>query len=152
MLCYRIVKPAHAASALSGEGARVFGGRWNPPGRACVYTAESRALAVLEMLVHLTGRSRALPYRLLTVEVPDDSLVGTLQLPAGWGATPGGRASQGLGEDWLRSGEAVALRVPSVIIPEEFNLLLNPLAPGYERVRVLDERDFQLDLRLAAAD
>ncbi len=151
MLCHRIVTPRHLDRALDGEGARLYGGRWNPPGWRCVYAAGSRSLAVLEMLVHLTGRSRGLTYHLLTLEVPDDGIVDTAvdRLPPGWDATPAGNASQGVGSAWLQAGQAVALRVPSVIIPEETNFLLNPAAPGFGDIRVIGERTFQLDLRLS---
>lgn len=152
MLCYRIVKASHASNPLGGEGARLYGGRWNPPGWRCVYVAESRALAVLEMLVHLTGRARALPFRLLTIQVPDESIAAVSRLPDGWSASPPGMGSQTVGEAWLREGRALSLRVPSIIIPEESNLLLNPAASGFERVEVLDQREFQLDLRLAKAE
>jgi RES domain-containing protein len=148
MFCYRIVKAAHASDPLSGEGARLFGGRWNPPGWRCVYAAESRALAVLEMLVHLAGRARSLPFRLLTIEVPDELVSPMPALPEDWDVMPAGRVSQLLGEAWLRMGETVGLRVPSVIIPEESNVLLNPQTPGFDRVEVVDRRDFALDLRV----
>ena len=144
MRCYRIVHCRHAASALSGEGARLYGGRWSPAGRPCVYAAESRALAALEMLVHLTGRSRTPPYRLLTIEVPDDSVPRAAHPPPGWDAMPPGNSSQSIGAEWLRAGQTMALMVPSVIIPEESILLLNPRAPGFDTIRVLDERDLHL--------
>lgn len=149
MRCYRIVSPRHAATALSGEGARLYGGRWNHPGWRCVYAAESRALAVLELLVHLTGKSRALPYRLLTVEVPDEAVLPAGALPDGWNATPAGGASQSVGTEWLRARKSAALRVPSVLIPEESNLLINPDAASFAEIRIVAERDFQLDLRFA---
>lgn len=146
---FRIVRPVHAASALSGEGARLHGGRWNPPGWRCVYAAESRALAVLEMLVHLTGATRSLSYRLLTLEF-DDSLVGrSAPLPSGWDQHPAGSASQNIGLEWLRSARSAALRVPSVLLPEEGNFLINPSAPGFEEIRITEEREFQLDFRFA---
>lgn len=148
MRCYRIVQPRHAAAALSGEGARLYGGRWNLPGWRCVYAAESRALAVLELLVHLTGRSRGLTYRLLTLEMPETVVATPTSFPAGWEASPAGGPSQAFGTEWLRGGKCSALRVPSVLIPEESNVLLNPDAAGFGEVRVISERDFQLDLRL----
>lgn len=149
MRCYRIVRPAYAASALSGEGARLYGGRWNPPGWRCVYAAESRALAVLELLVHLTGRSRGLTYRLLTLEVDKKAPSETPSLPSDWAAQPAGKSSQTIGLDWLKAARSPAMRVPSVLIPEEHNLLLNPAAPGFKKIRIIEEREFQLDLRLA---
>ncbi|MEM1083705.1 MAG: RES family NAD+ phosphorylase [Verrucomicrobiota bacterium] len=150
MHCYRIAKPAYAASALSGEGARLYGGRWNPPGLRCVYAAESRSLAVLELLVHLNGRSRAMKFKLLTIEFDGGFLAEASRLPAGWDAHPAGKSSQSIGKDWLSAAKKPALRVPSVVIPEETNLLLNPAAPGFEHIRVIEEQDFQLDPRLAA--
>ncbi|MCB1230165.1 MAG: RES family NAD+ phosphorylase [Verrucomicrobiae bacterium] len=149
MRCFRIVRPHYAASALSGEGARFYGGRWNLPGWRCVYAAESRALAVLELLVHLTGKSRGLTYRLLTVEVPEATVANAGSLPDGWSVSPPGPHSQNLGTEWLRASNTAALRVPSVLIPEESNVLLNPDAAGFGDIRVVDERDFQLDLRFA---
>jgi len=151
MRCYRIVRPAYAASALSGEGARLYGGRWNPPGWRCVYAAESRALAVLELLVHLTGRSRSLEFCLLTLELDDDHVSEAPSLPRDWSAHPAGKSSQSIGLEWLKTSRTPAMRVPSVLIPEEHNLLLNPSAPGFDQIRIIEERDFRLDLRLSAA-
>lgn len=149
MLCYRIVSPRWADSALSGEGARLYGGRWNSPGRHCVYAAESRSLAVLEMSVHLVGPARGAEWTLLTIEMPDGETAKPSHLPDGWSAMPAGAASQSVGDAWLEQGTALALEVPSVIIPEEMNLLINPEGAGFDSVKVIDRRKFQLDLRLA---
>jgi RES domain-containing protein len=101
------------------------------------------------MLVHLTGRSRGLVYRLITLDIPDDSVavVPPASLPVGWDALPAGAVSQAVGENWLRSGRMLALRVPSVLIPEESNLLLNPQAARFDEARIVEEREFRLDLR-----
>jgi len=148
MLCYRIVRPARVATALSGEGARLYGGRWNPPGMRCVYAAESRALGILEMLVHLTGRTRALPYRVLTLEVDERLVAPDRGAPVGWDAHPAGPVSQGHGGVWLEAARFAALRVPSVVVPEESNLLLNPQGPGFASIRIVEEAVFRLDRRL----
>lgn len=149
MHCFRIVKPGFAATALSGEGARLYGGRWNPPGWHCVYAAESRALAMLELLVHLTGRSRALKFRLLTLEIDKAAVLEARHLPDDWNAHPAGRAPQMVGQAWLQASKSPVLRVPSVLVPEESNFLLNPQAPGFDKIRVVEERELSLDLRLA---
>ena len=149
MICYRISKPAYASTALSGEGARLYGGRWNPPGYRCVYAAGSRALAVLEMLVHLSPEARGMEYRLLALEVPDELFAPRRTPPPGWEQHPAGTPSHNHGKDWLKLGRHAALSVPSVVIPEEENILLNPAAPGFERVRIAGESVFKLDLRLA---
>lgn len=149
---WRVVKRRHAAEAFSGEGARRFGGRWNSPGRSVVYTAESRALAVLEVLAGL-GSTRPLPaYVLLPVRFPDD-LVEELppsELPEGWDARPPGSASQGMGNAWLDSGRSAVLRVPSVIVPAEANYLLNPAHEAFRQIVVGVAEDFTVDPRLAS--
>ncbi len=148
MRCYRIVKPAYVSTALSGEGARLYGGRWNPPGHRCVYAAGTRALAVLEMMVHLTPASRGIEFRLLELDLPDELVAPPLFPYSGWNDQPAGPVSQNAGLEWLKAARHVALPVPSVVIPEERNILLNPAAPGFERVKILTESRFQLDLRL----
>lgn len=147
MRCYRIVKPAYVATALSGEGARLYGGRWNPPGHRCVYAAATRALAVLEMLVHLTPASRGIEFRLLELDVPDELVAPRLVTRSGWNDHPAGLASQDAGLLWLKAALHVALPVPSVVIQDESNLLLNPAALGFERVQITAETSFQLDQR-----
>lgn len=149
MRCYRIVRPQWAKSALSGEGARLYGGRWNSSGRRCVYAAESRSLAILELLVHLVGPARGTEWSLLTIELPDESVPSPSHLLDGWDAMPAGSSSQFVGDAWLASEAALALRVPSVVVPEESNLLINPDAAGFDSVEIVEQRTFQLDLRLA---
>jgi len=149
MRCYRIVRAAYASTALSGEGARLYGGRWNPPGLRCVYAAGSRALAVLEMLVHLSPKTRGIEYRLIEVDVPDNLVGPQFLMPEGWNVHPAGTSSQQYGAQWLKSARHVALRVPSVVIPQEYNVILNPEAAGFDRIRLIDESSFKLDLRLA---
>lgn len=152
MRCYRIVRPVHAGTALSGEGARLYGGRWNPPGWRCVYAAGSRALAILEMLVHLSPATRGLEYRLLEIEVPDREIAPPRNLPSRWDAHPAASQSQNHGMGWLKEGRHSALQVPSVLIPEENNVLLNPEAPGFKRVKIVGEREFRLDLQLSRTE
>lgn len=137
---WRIVAPRWADSAFSGEGARKYGGRWNSPGRAVVYLAGSRALAALEMLVHLTTPdSRAKPYVLREARIPRE-----------WIADPGKRGEDPVtaGDRWLASRRSLALRVPSVLIPEEPNYLLNPAHPEFRRVRFGAATEFRFDPRM----
>jgi len=154
MLVYRIIKPQFAASALSGEGARRYGGRWNPPGIGCVYAAGSRALAALELLVHASPELLRVEFLLLEIELPDALIETGLRPPPNWDGLPAGAASQDFGANWLRrsltAGKA-ALAVPSILMPEETNYLLNPLHPAWRDVRIGKRRRFQLDARLGAA-
>jgi len=154
MLVYRIIKPAFAASALSGEGARRYGGRWNPPGIACVYAAGSRALAALELLVHASPELLRIEYQLLEIELPDALIETGLHPPPNWDELPAGAASQDFGANWLRqwlTGAKAALAVPSILIPEETHYLLNPLHPAWRDVRIGKRRRLHLDPRLACA-
>jgi len=137
---YRIVAPRWADSAFSGEGAQKYGGRWNSPGRRVVYLADTRALAALEMLVHLTTpSSRAKPYTQFEAILPAECIVPADDDP---------RDRRGFGDRWLAEGRSLALRVPSVLIPEEPNYLLNPAHPDFDRIRIRKEGGFGFDPRL----
>lgn len=127
---------------LSGEGARLHGGRWNSPGRPVVYLAAEPSLAVLEVRVHLDLPLDLMPpdYVLLTVEVPDTLAVEQLAQ-----APDDARAA---GDGWLDQGRTALLSVPSVIVPEARNLLLNPRHADAGRVRVAAVRPFGFDPRL----
>jgi RES domain-containing protein len=147
---WRIIKPKHAKAAFTGEGARLYGGRWNSPGVPAIYTADSRALAVLEVLVHLDAPALLDRYELIEVEM-DPSLILTLELnefPRNWRETPPPTRLQEIGDAWFIAGKSVALRVPSALIPRESNILLNPKHPDFEKVRIGKPFGFQYDARL----
>ena len=150
ILAYRIVAPKWASTALSGEGSRLYGGRWNSPGLAMVYLSGSRALAALELLVHLTTpETRIIPRVLVTVKIPRALIGGRLWTAPGWQAEPPGKSSTDQGDDWLRTSSSAAVRAPSVLVPEEDNILLNPLHPDFSKVTVLESRTFSFDPRFA---
>ncbi len=148
---YRIVQTRWAATAMSGEGARIAGGRWNPPGLPAVYLAESRALAALEILVHAPREALRLDWRILTVEVPDDAIesVDAAGLPPAWRLLPSSPIARRIGESWLRAGNSPALRLPSAIIPEEYVLLVNPRHEAMAHLRVSKPADFHFDPRFS---
>lgn len=136
---YRIVAPRWRNFAFSGEGAAKYGGRWNSPGRRVVYLADSRALAALEMLVHLTTPgSRAKPYLIFEVRIPAASILDAAK------AGP----SVEIGDAWLKSGRSLALRVPSVLVPGECNFALDPGHPGMDGLRIGPPVEFRFDARL----
>lgn len=147
-LFYRIVQSHWAASALDGEGARKYGGRWNAPGLPAVYLAESRALAVLEILVHAPREALRLEWRVIEVDVPGEWMEDLGKPPAGWRDQPTSDGARGVGNAWLRSFRSLALRVPSVIVPEECALLLNPLHPKMAALRSSGAKVFSFDPRL----
>jgi RES domain-containing protein len=149
MLLHRIAKTRYAQD-LSGTGARLFGGRWNPKGQAVLYTSENRALAALEFLVHLEATAPPEDFNLLTLTVPDGlemSTYSAADLPLGWNDYPY-QVSVQVGKKWLKEVKTLLLQVPSTIIQQEYNILLNPLHPAFLEVRLLSIEPFGFDSRL----
>lgn len=145
---WRLCRAAYRA--LDGEGARLWGGRWNSPGRPVVYAAGTLALAALEYLAHVDPEDVPDDLVALGIALPDGAPVRVLtvdDLPDGWRA-PGAAACLAIGDAWLAAGDALALRVPSALVPEEVNLLLDPKHPAMGAVRVVAERPFAFDPRL----
>ncbi|HWW72571.1 MAG TPA: RES family NAD+ phosphorylase [Duganella sp.] len=121
--------PTYAANDLSGTGAKTTGGRWNSKGTAVVYCAANIALATLETVHYLSGGG--LPYNryLVRIDIPDAVWAARHvldPLPGGWDAIPGGMSARAAGDAWIASGATALLQVPSVIVPEEYNILINP--------------------------
>jgi RES domain-containing protein len=139
------------ASVLNGEGAKLYGGRWNEIGTSAIYTSESRALAVLEYTVNIN--IDAIPRRLsiTTIEVKGTTFTNKIpNLPGDWRASPVPASTQGFGTRQLNAAKYSILVFPSAIIPEEFNYILNPLHPAGS-FKVLDVSDFIYDLRIKTA-
>jgi RES domain-containing protein len=148
---YRICRAAHRA--LDGEGARRYGGRWTEPGLVVVYASTTRALAALELLIHLDPSEAPRDLVLLTIDVPDDVTMADVtadELPSGWAEVAEHPACQARGGTWARGGASVGLRVPAAPVPEEENVVLNPAHPEFSRVAVVAERPFRFDPRLLA--
>ena len=147
---WRVVKRLHAATAFDGKAAQRFGGRWNSPGRRAVYASATKSLAVLEVLVHLDV-GRPLPRFVAFAFDVDDALVDRLavtQLPRDWRTGHGLLGTQQLGDAWLAAAATLALAVPSAIMPEESNYLLNPAHAAFGRLRFGRPMAFLLDARL----
>jgi len=148
MEAWRITRARKAADAFSGEGARRFGGRWNSPGVRLVYTAGSRSLAILEVLAHLTTSAPLNHYLLYRIEC-EKALVQVLaDLPPGWDAEPPTAASQSAGDAWAASATHPVLSVPSAVVPEERNYLLNPAHPEFARIVIAKPAAYRIDPRL----
>ena len=147
---WRVVKAKHLSGAFDGEGARRGGGRWNSPGLAMVYTAQSAALAALEMLVHLNSGALLSSYVLIPCSFPQRAVLrlDRTRLPAGWRAHPAVPQLQLLGDAWLKNGLSAVLDVPSVIIQSESNYLLNPVHPDFASIDVGPAQPFDFDTRL----
>ena len=138
MIAWRLCRRPHAD--LTGEGASRFGGRWNSPGRPVVYLAEHPALAALELRVHLDLPFDLLPvdFVLMRVAVPDSPDI----------APPPSTATVATGDSWLTEATAATLRVPSVLVPHSWNVLLNPRHPNAVQVEVQGIEPFGFDARL----
>jgi RES domain-containing protein len=153
MRLWRLCKAEHAATAFTGEGALLYAGRWHHAGTRVVYAAESRSLAVLEQLVHLS-RNRLPPrFVCFAVDVPEDLDVPSVspeELPPDWRRQPGPPALRDLGTKWAESRTSACLAVPSAVVPGERNVLLNPEHPDFARLAIGEAEPFELDERLAA--
>ena len=145
---YRLVQARWAHDAMSGEGARIAGGRWNPPGLPAVYLAGSRSLAALEIVVHAPREVLSLEWRIFEVGVPDEMIETARRLPKDWQGLPSSPAARRFGEAWLRESRSLALRVPSAIVSQESILLLNPRHRGVAEIRVSKPEDFRFDPRI----
>ena len=148
---FRLCKTKHMATAFSGEGARLNGGRWNSPGLAVVYTSSSLSLATLEVLVHLEDPdSFARLFSWIPLEIPDAAAetLDPTNLAAGWHDDETNSASRSMGDAWLRSKRTAVLAVPSVVTPGEWNFLLSPSHPRFSEIRIGTARRFQPDPRL----
>lgn len=150
MLVYRIAKRDVVAD-LSGTGARLFGGRWNHRGTAVVYTSETRSLAMVEYLVHLSLSNAPRGLMIATIEIPDSIVpedIPRASLPKGWRDYPPPRGVADLGTRWAKSKKSLFLRVPSAVVKQEYNILINPLHSEMPRVVLREVEAFEFDKRL----
>jgi RES domain-containing protein len=137
--------------ALDGEGAHVNGGRWNSEGTGVVYTSSTLALAALEYLVHVDPPDVPADLVAMRIEVPDEvpgDAVDTEDLPRDWNEVPDHPACLDHGDAWAAAARTLLLRVPSAIVPEEHNILLNPRHLDAARIAVIAVRPFAFDRRL----
>jgi RES domain-containing protein len=146
---WRLTKARYLGTAWDGEGARRTGGRWNSAGTAVVYTSATLSLALVEALVHLP--SGVLPAFVAVPLEIDDSLVTVLEakdLPGDWRRDPAPPSTRAVGDAWVVASASAALRVPSVVVPMEFNYVLNPRHPDFARVVIGAAMPFPFDPRL----
>jgi len=147
---WRICLPEYADTAYSGIGAEKFGGRFNTPGHALVYTSESLSLALLEMLVQTNGVNRLSRQICIPAEIDKTSIITYRDedLPNNWNRIPYTRVTQELGNNWLREEKSLAIRVPSVVVPQEYNCLINPNHPDFESIIIKEPFPVPFDHRL----
>lgn len=149
MTLYRIAKCIYV-NDLSGAGARLYGGRWNSVGQSMVYLASSSALAVLEVLVHLSPTIFPGDFCLAEFEAPDNDIlnIDINSLPETWQDPSPPNALKQLGNEFLKQQKHLLMKVPSVIVSNDFNYLLNPLHPQASKVKLVSQQSFSFDKRL----
>lgn len=150
---WRIVKGSRLADALSGEGARLAGGRWNHPGTPVVYASETLSLAALELFIHFSRKDMAISRTLVAIPIliPDSLVafeVSANELKDGWRSSPPPDSTRDLGSQWARNGASPLLSVPSAIIPEERNLVMNPRHEDFSKISLGEPHPFTLDNRI----
>jgi len=150
---WRLTTPEFAQSAeqmLSGEGARLIGGRWNSPGTAVVYLGDSLALAAMELLVHLQPAAVPDAYRKMPVYLREEWVmhIDSAHLPVGWDVPTLRPLTRSIGDRWQASRESAVLQVPSAVVPGESNYLLNSEHPDAADIRVGPIEPFRYDSRL----
>jgi RES domain-containing protein len=150
LTAWRIVQTAFVTDAFSGEGARLYSGRWNHRGERMVYTAGALSLAALELLVHLEVPKRLAAYLQIPIQF-EDTLCRTLDrnsLPPDWMESPAPGSTKDIGSEWLQSAISAVLAVPSVIVPNESLFLLNPQHLDFPTIHIGVPVPFQFDPRL----
>jgi RES domain-containing protein len=149
MILYRIANCNYITN-LDGMGARLYGARWNSKGNAVVYLASSRALAVLEVLVHLQPLFTPSNFCLAQIEVPDDSILtlNSKSLPDNWQDASSPSELKTLGNQFIKETKYLLMKVPSSVVPEEYNYLLNPRHTDISKVKILNTLPFSFDDRL----
>jgi RES domain-containing protein len=150
MIVYRITKRKRADD-IHGTGAALYPGRWNKKGTPVLYTGETKEIALLENIVH-TPLMFIPDLDMLTIEIPDDSIteIKESNLPENWFKYPAATILAEIGEEWVAKGNSIALKVPSSIISSSFNFILNCNHKDYNKVKVLDHREFRFDPRLTS--
>ena len=150
---WRIIRKKRLSDAFTGEGARLGGGRWNHVGTPVIYVSETLSLAALELLVHFTRKDIKLSKSLVAipVDIPDylkTAEVSIKDLGPDWRMSPPSNSTKNIGTEWTHNGTSSILRVPSVVIPDEYNFVLNPVHTEFKKLKIGKPRPFTLDERI----
>lgn len=148
---WRLVNKRRAATAFTGEGARRYGGRWNSKGQKAVYVADSLALATLEIMVHAIAYEDLYSYIYFEIRFSEE-LVQTCKranLPRNWRKDPAPITCKKFGDKWLKSKSKPVLKVPTVVLPEGFNYIINPDHQEFEHIKINKPKPFFVDSRIS---
>ncbi len=150
MIVYRLSKSRYK-NDLSGNGAKLYGGRWNSEGIPMIYASGSVSLCILEYLVHVSVDLLPSDLELMHLEIPKASMIKHLpskKLPKDWQEYPFPHSTRSVGDEFIQKNKALVLKVPSVIVPNESNYLINPLHKDAKSIKIVHSEAFQFDLRL----
>lgn len=150
MIVYRIAKNKYIDD-LSGKGAELYGGRWNSEGSPVLYTSAFLSLSVLELLANQVWRHVSIGYSYISIEVPEELQVDRLSpndLPIGWNQPSYHIDTLRRGDNWLKANDSVGLWVPSAVLPQENNLLLNPVHTDFKSIKTKEVADLRIDHRI----
>lgn len=151
MQVWRIVPKRRYSQAFTGEGARLYGGRWNPSGIRVVYTSATLSLAALEYFVHVSKETRPDDLVSVSLEIPKNvrmERVSESKLPSNWRLYPAMDELKEIGKKWIKNGAAAVLTVPSAVIPQELNYLINPDHADFKKMKISKPIAFNLDERM----
>ena len=151
MIVYRICKARYAKAVFSGAGGLESPGRWHHKGQPIIYAASTLSLAALEYFVHLGRTDIRMALVSVHATIADDpamEVVDPASLPGNWNSSPPIDATMDIGTRWCREARGAALRVPSAVVPGEFNYLLNPRHPGFKRIKFSTPQPFSFDARM----
>lgn len=149
MIVYRLARQAFI-NDISGYGAEKTGGRWNSKGLAVLYTAASRALAMVEVAVHVPLGIIPINYFIATIDVPENDITELKadDLPHNWNSNPFIKATQLIGDNFIRANQHLVLQVPAASVPGDFNYLINPRHPDFNKIKLKSIDPFVFDVRL----
>jgi RES domain-containing protein len=150
MLLYRVCR-TQFANDLSGTGSRIYGGRWNSPGIAAVYTSGAKSLAVLESLTNTPPGILKNYFSILTIEIAGKFFIDEIlekNLPKNWNEFPAPDWLARLGDKWLKEGKSLLMKLPSAIISSENNFIINPAHVDFKKVKIIFIEKLELDKRI----
>ncbi|HTJ50459.1 MAG TPA: RES family NAD+ phosphorylase [Cyclobacteriaceae bacterium] len=145
MIVYRC-SMAKWAKDLSGQGAFMFGGRWNSPGTYLIYAAENNVLAALEVALRIPLEDISKDYVMIPIELPDDATIAAPSLPKNWYMNQD--STKALGDDFVAKGKHLLMKVPSALISDSYNYLINPKHEAMKKVKALEPKSILFDKRL----
>src|SRR5262245_49014627 len=147
MRVWRIVPKRRHSQAFNGEGSRLYGGRWNPPGVRVVYTSATLSLAALEFFVHVSKETRPDDLVSISLDIPKNvgmERVSESKLPSNWRLFPAIEELKEIGRKWIKKGATAVLVVPSAVIPQELNYLINPDHSDFKKMKISKPNPFNL--------